>query len=385
MRNLPLSLALCTVTPLLVTTGCFGDEHDEDGARFEEAYEEGLAESKADTYDCSGVRVPDRNGFNKRIALTFDDGPDAVTTPQVIQVLKRHRAPATFFINGRKVTSAATRTLAAQIAADPDYLLANHSQSHNDFSQISYQHAVSDIMSTDAVIRTAGATPRYFRFPYGKATCDTKRAAEARGYIVTGWHIDSADWCYAAGGGTCRPSTFRYVPDDMRSSMQAYVLSQVRQWNGGILLFHDVHQHTANALDGILTELTRQGYTFVGLDDRAAFPRLHGAPAPAQKFIGDACTSDAGCAFTVNNQTGRCHPAGFCTIRCEGSCPDLSGKAPTFCIADVRTANTGMCVSRAATQNQQCTGLPGTRATELDRFLGSSSASPARALVCAPR
>lgn len=374
-------LLLATLLPTLLGACLDGDAHD-DGALFEEAYEEGLQEPKADTYDCSGVRVPDRNGFGKRIALTFDDGPNPATTPQVIDVLKRHHAKATFFINGKKVNSAAARDLARQIAGDPDYLLANHSQSHNDFTEISHEQGLRDIDATDAVIRTAGETPRYFRFPYGKATCAAKHAAEDRGYVVTGWHIDSADWCYAAGNGTCRKSTFKYVPDEMRADMAAYVMSQVRATNGGILLFHDIHQSTASALDGLLTQLEQAGYTFVGLDDQTTFPRLHGV---TPKFIGDRCTTAADCAFVANGEPGRCHPAGFCTITCAGSCPDMSGRAPTFCVADASATDAGMCVSKSAPQNGQCSNLPGTTATELDRFIGASGAAPGRALVCAPR
>src|SRR5688572_13921545 len=141
----------------------------------------------------------------------------------------------------------------------------------------------------------------------------------------------------------------------MRNDMKAYVLSQVRSFNGGIVLFHDIHQSTADALDGILTALTAEGYTFVRLDDMAAFPKLHGTTPPPAKFVGDACATDADCAFTAGGKAGSCHPAGFCTIACAGSCPDLSGKAPTFCIGDDRSATpAGICASKPVAQNGQC-------------------------------
>lgn len=373
---------------LTLTAACVDDTcedgtcHDEDGALFEQAYEEAQQEGKADGTDCSGVRVPDRNGFSKRVALTFDDGPNPATTPKVIATLKRHGAPATFFTNGSRYSSQAAKDLAAQIAADPLFILANHSHGHLNLSQQTAAKVESEIDKTDALIRAAGETPRYFRFPFGASTCESKQLAQSRGYIVTGWHVDSADWCYAAGGGYCKPQTFRYVPDDMRGDMGAYVMQQVRGSNGGIVLFHDVHASTADALDGILTAMKAEGYTFVALDDTATFPKLHGAtPAPV-KFIGDACTSDAGCAFMAGGQAGRCHAAGFCTIACAGSCPDLAGRAPTFCIAD---GNAGACVSKAAIQNEQCAALPGTANVLRDRFIGTSTATPASANVCAPR
>ena len=172
----------------------------------------------------------------------------------------------------------------------------------------------------------------------------------------------------------------------MRSDMKAYVMSQVKSFNGGIVLFHDIHQSTANALDGILTALEADGYTFVRLDDMTAFPKLHGATPAPQKFVGDKCTTNADCAFTAAGKAGSCHPAGFCTISCEGSCPDLSGRAATFCIADERAATpAGMCVSKAATQNMACASLPDTENRTEPRFIGTSSSTPTTANVCAPR
>ncbi len=385
---------LVSLVPLL-GAGCAdencadGDEAchlEEETALFEQAYDEEKQPGKEDGTDCSGVRVPDRSGFGKKIALTFDDGPNPATTPRVIEILKAHNAPAAFFINGSKTTSSAGKALAAQIAADPDYILANHSQNHTNLAEQTANKVVSEIMGTDAAIRAAGETPKYFRFPFGSSTCNSMNAVRTRGYISTGWHIDSADWCYAAGAGYCKKSTFKYVPDEFRDSMTNYVMSQVRSTNGGVLLFHDVHASTANSLDELLTTLETAGYTFVRLDNTTVFPRLNGqAPAPA-RFVGDVCTTNAQCAFTAAGKAGRCHPRGFCTISCEGSCPDLSGKAPTFCVADPSSQiAAGICASKPATVNQQCALLPGTTKKLQQRFLGTSTAAATSAEVCAPR
>lgn len=359
------------------------DSCTDDSALFEQAYDEGLAPGKEDGTDCSGVRVPDRSGFGKRIALTFDDGPNPATTPKVISVLKAHHAPATFFNNGSRYATAGAKELAAQIAADPDFILANHSQHHLNLAQQSASKVATEIDGTDALIRAAGETPKYFRFPFGSSTCATMKQAKDRGYIVTGWHIDSADWCFAAGGGVCKKSTFKYVPDEMRSDMKGYVLSQVRANNGGIILFHDIHQSTADNLDSILTALEAAGYTFVRLDNTSAFPKLNGAAPQPSPFIGTPCTTNAQCSFAG----GRCHAAGFCTQSCAGACPDQAGSAPTFCIADAASASAtaGICVSKAAVQNNQCVSLAGTTKADMPRFIGTSGAAPATATVCKPR
>lgn len=379
---------LAAFVSLVSVTACVDDTCDseesctDDSALFEQAYDEGLLPGKEDGTDCSGVRVPDRTGFNKRVALTFDDGPNPATTPKVIQVLKAHHAPATFFTNGSRYAAPGAKALAAQIAADPDYILANHTQNHLNLAQQTAAKVASEIDRTDALIREAGETPKFLRFPFGSSTCASMKQAKDRGYFVTGWHIDSADWCYAVtGGGTCKKSTFKYVPDELRNDMKGYILSQVRANNGGIMLMHDIHQSTADHLDEILTTLEQAGYTFVRLDDLSAWPRLNGSTPAPTPFIGTACTTNAQCAFTG----GRCHAAGFCTQACAGSCPDQSGSAPTFCIADAAAAGKGMCVSKAAAQNNQCALLTGTAKVDASRFVGTSGAAAATATVCAPR
>ena len=168
-----------------------------------DAYETQQSGGKADG-SCNGVVVPDRSGFGKHIALTFDDGPNPLTTPKIIAILKKHHAPATFFNNGMRYTSAAAKALANQIAHDPDYMLGNHSQNHLDLAKQTATKLASEIDLTDALIKTAGSDAKFFRFPFGSSTCAGVNAVHARGYTFVGWHIDSADWCYQAGGGTCK-------------------------------------------------------------------------------------------------------------------------------------------------------------------------------------
>jgi peptidoglycan/xylan/chitin deacetylase (PgdA/CDA1 family) len=272
MRTLATLLAV-------LATACLADEeidnHDEDTDLYEQAYEDGQAEGKTDGTDCSGVRVPDRNGFQKRIALTFDDGPNPATTPKIIEVLHKHHATATFFNNGSRYATAGALDVAKQIAADPDFILANHSQNHLNLALQTQAKLESEVTRTETLLRSAGETPKYFRFPFGSATCSAMKWVRDRGYIVTGWHIDSADWCYAAGAGYCKKSTFKYVDDALRGDMQGYILSQARANNGGIMLMHDIHKNTADNLDKILTKLESEGFTFVRLDDTRVFPKLN--------------------------------------------------------------------------------------------------------------
>ncbi len=378
-----LGLALVSLLSIVPACGTPSDctdgdtcSDDEDGDAMNAAYEEATTEAKEDTYDCSGVRVPDRSGFNKHVVLTFDDGPNPATTPKVISILHKHHAPATFFNNGMRY-SAAAKVLANQIAHDPDFMLGNHTQNHINLATQSASKVADEVMKTDALIKAAGSNAKYLRFPFGSASCAAKHYVEGLGYTVVGWHIDSADWCYAAGNGYCKPATFQYVNDALRHDMIGFIMQQIHQNNGGIILMHDIHQSTADHLDEILTRLEADGFSFARLDDKTVLPKLNGVQP---RFIGDTCTTSADCTFTANGKAGTCSASGFCTAQCSTTCPDATGKAGTFCIANPVGPSVGMCVSKSAPQNNSCASLTHTTAKTLPRF----SDPNVTALVCAP-
>lgn len=344
------SLALSSLVALSACVS--GLDHEDPSDLFEAAFEENEP-GKADVSGCSGVTVPDQSNFSKRVALTFDDGPNPATTPQVLATLRAHNVPATFFINGNRVNSDEARAIAADIVADPLFILANHTWSHQNMATLSADTVASQIDRTTTVMRAAGATPVYFRFPFGSSTCDTADAVRDRDYRITGWHIDSGDWCYAAGGGVCKKSTFKHVPDQFRSDMKAFVMQQVRARNGGILLFHDIHAFTAGELDGIITTLKSEGYTFTNIDDTGAFPLLNGVTPPPRAFIGDACAADSECNF----DGGFCYMsggAGVCTKGCTSSCPDRADRPTTRCVAVVGEQTPGLCSVEC--DNGMCSG-----------------------------
>ncbi len=353
-------------------------EHSND---WEKAYEAPVSDPI-----CSGIVLPDRANFGHHVALTFDDGPNLETTPKVLEVLKKHNAHAAFLLNGMRITSDAHKKLLGEMHA-AGHILGNHTQHHLNAVTLSTTKLKDEIESTDKILFDLGLAPKYFRFPFGSSNCDTAKLARTYGYAITGWHVDSADWCFAAGQGVCKKSTFKYVPDEFRSDMGGYVLSQVESTKGGVVLFHDIHGNTANHLDVILGALEERGYSFVGLDDVAVFPKLNGASAPPAVWIGSTCKADADCSF---DKTGFCLRAaadaasGVCSIPCAGYCPDQSGFAATFCATIEGATPSGACAQKAATENDTCNKLAGTHAATVDRFVGESTAKPATADVCLP-
>lgn len=99
-------------------------------------------------------------------------------------------------------------------------------------------------------------------------------------------------------------------------------------------------------------------------------------------FVGDPCASDADCG-TFGGDAFFCHAAGFCSVVCEGYCPDLGGYPSTFCAADPASPGQGACVQLVDGRNADCALIEGTVPEDRDRFVGTSGAPAATARVCA--
>lgn len=108
-------------------------------------------------------------------------------------------------------------------------------------------------------------------------------------------------------------------------------------------------------------------------------------------FVGTGCENDDDCQFDVDGEFGFCLTfeslsegrSGFCTLTCEGYCPDKAGRAGTFCI-ESPAEGLGVCASKSGEENDDCTTVPGTLVAERDRFIGNSGAPVSSANVCAP-
>jgi peptidoglycan/xylan/chitin deacetylase (PgdA/CDA1 family) len=273
IRILPIVVLAHTIPGCAVGSD---DEHvDEEASRlFSLAWEEQAAPQAA--LSCSGVVVPDRGPFDKVVALTFDDGPNPQTTPLVLDTLRSRGIPATFFINGTRVSSDAAEEIVADVASDDTLILGNHTWSHPRMIGLPPAAVASQIDDNTAVLVDAGETQRFFRFPYGAADCALTGTVRNRGYAVTGWHVDSADWCFSTPPvGVCPPAEFEHVDDDLRDDMVGFVLRQVESRQGGIILFHDIHAYTASQLPIVIDRLEAEGYTFTSIDDPEVFPLLN--------------------------------------------------------------------------------------------------------------
>lgn len=333
------------------------------------AYEAAYVEKddpQADLNGCSGVRVLDQGDFDGRVALSFDGGPSDYYTSKLLSILREHSVPATFFVSGRAFEVGTLRAQVQAIARDELFQVANHSWDHADLRPLDGVQLAYQIDRTNAEISLLTEQPvRYFRFPYGAGSCRAANLVRQRGMSIVGWHVESADWCYAQGGGRCAPENFKHVPELYRDDMMGFVLAQLARNNGGIVRLHDGYAQTAQALPGLVRVIRKAGYRFVGLEDLQAFPKLNGVGPPAHPFIGTACERDEDCDFGRRGERGFCHPAGLCSIPCAGECLTREGAVAGGCVADVEElvprGPGGLCLPLADAQYQEpCSPWPHT-------------------------
>jgi hypothetical protein len=115
-----------------------------------------------------------------------------------------------------------------------------------------------------------------------------------------------------------------------------------------------------------------------------------GAPARARakSLGGDPCKADAECSFAHEGESAFCFvfpddERGFCSLPCEGYCPDQTGRATSFSTILPGTPSGG-CVARSESENGYCAAIPGTSAQQANRYLGSSGAPTDSTTVCLP-
>ncbi|MDI3256837.1 MAG: polysaccharide deacetylase family protein [Kyrpidia sp.] len=184
------------------------------------------------------------------IALTFDDGPHPIYTPQLLYILRRHRVRATFFLTG--IQCEKYPTIVRRIA-DEGHELGNHGYLHARLDQMAASAIAEDIRRADQVIlRISGIWPRYFRPAGGVLTPSVLQAAEHSGHPIAMWSVDPRDWVVG------RDAT----------AITAVVKDTVGP--GRIVLFHDGggnQPRMLEALDNLLDFLKNQGYQFVTLSE----------------------------------------------------------------------------------------------------------------------
>jgi len=204
----------------------------------------------------------------KKVALTFDDGPDPTWTPKILDVLKAHDAKATFFLIGAEVEK--FPGIAKRIFNE-GHEIGNHTFTHPDVSNISKRYFEVELNLTEKLFESKlGVKPVLMRPPYAideaPDTADQVRPLEWSqdlGYITVGEKIDPNDW-----RDNPRPTAQEIADDVMKNLPPCAPNNLVRC--GNVILFHDGggdRSQTVKALDIILTGLKERGYQVVQVSE----------------------------------------------------------------------------------------------------------------------
>jgi len=184
------------------------------------------------------------NDGPKVVALTIDDGPDPVYTPQVLRVLADHGVTATFSMVGQNVAS---HPEIAREVADAGHEIVNHTWSHPDMASLG-AHAMRDEIAraTDQIHVATGRRPVMFRAPFGAWSPPLLDYCAAQGLTPLGWSVDPRDWA--------RPGVAAIVDNILRATR-----------TGSIILEHDGggdRAQTVAALKIVLPRLLDAGFRF---------------------------------------------------------------------------------------------------------------------------
>jgi peptidoglycan/xylan/chitin deacetylase (PgdA/CDA1 family) len=192
----------------------------------------------------------------KLVALTFDGGASDSGVPSILGTLADEEVPATFFVTGDFARRYPNRVRAMAAAG---HRVANHSDTHPDFTTLTASQQVAQLDRAEAVIRglTGATTHPWFRFPFGASNPAAIDTVNDQGYGCIGWTVDTLGWKGTSGGQSV-------------DSVVDRVLDTARA--GQIVLMHvganpdDGTTLDADALPRIIDGLRAAGYRFVTLD-----------------------------------------------------------------------------------------------------------------------
>ena len=191
------------------------------------------------------------NCAEKVIYLTFDCGYENGYTEPILDALKKHNAPAAFFVVGNMVETAPD--IIRRMARE-GHIVGNHTYHHPDMSSISDQTAFQRELDSLAELyqqTTGQPLSRFYRPPQGKYSQENLRQAQALGYNTVFWRLAYVEW----------------YTDNQPTAEQAYSKLLPRIHDGAIVLLHSTSRTNAEILDELLTRWEAMGYRFASLEE----------------------------------------------------------------------------------------------------------------------
>ena len=241
----------------------------------------------------------DSEHFAKTIALTFDDGPHPVHTPELLELLKSEQVPATFFVVGRNVLE--YPEVAKQVVAE-GFEIGNHTFSHSEHANRNEERLRKELLSTDRIIRdVTGHTAIMFRPPFledvnvgefdgGRIDNKEMRWVENAGFIAVGANLDTQDWNVSPGDS---------------DSILARIESRIRDDRPMVILMHDHAGEgaTIEALRTFIPKAKAEGYRFVFVSEYFGVTKADVMPIAALETGMDSLLVGAARAYVFGSST----------------------------------------------------------------------------------
>lgn len=183
---------------------------------------------------------------NKRVTLTFDDGPNKKYTPELLDYLKEKNIKATFFLLGENIPG---REELVKRIYDEGHVICVHAYTHRLFTKMKNEKIIEDVTTTSNMIEAiTGEKPKYIRPPYGSINKRVKGVLEDLNLKIILWDIDSLDWKYRN-----------------KEKVHNKVLKLLKSTNN-VVLMHDSYKPTIEAVKTIVEEI-ENSYSFVTINN----------------------------------------------------------------------------------------------------------------------
>lgn len=194
----------------------------------------------------------------KKVALTFDDGPDSVYTPQILDILKENGVKATFFLIGNRANL--FPEMVKRIIQE-GHVVGNHSMTHPDIMKLDKTQTKDEIFHCEeALAKLIGYKTALFRSPYGSLDPDKVKEIKEYNYKIIAWNVDSLDWESLSA-----------------EQVKKNILENVK--SGSIILQHSSGSTqenlsgTVSALGDVIKTLKQEGYQFITVPELLNIPK----------------------------------------------------------------------------------------------------------------
>ena len=190
------------------------------------------------------------NTDEKVIYLTFDSGYENGSTAKILDVLKKHNAPAAFFLVGNYIEK--NGDLVRRMV-DEGHIVGNHTMHHFDMSKLSEKEAFTkELQDLETLFKetTGKELPKYYRPPQGIYSQENLQMAKDLGYKTVFWSLAYVDW----------------RNDAQPTKEEAFAKLLPRIHNGAVVLLHSTSSTNAEILDELLTKWESAGYHFASID-----------------------------------------------------------------------------------------------------------------------